>query len=311
MNVIISGSLAYDRIMNFPGYFSDHILPEKIHVLNVCFQVDGMKEKFGGTAGNIAYALTLMGERSSISATIGHDYHRYFDWLTMNGITTEHIKIIGDEFTASAYITTDQADNQITGFNPGAMKYSSVLDFDALPAKETLIVVSPGNLDDMVTYPRACKARGIDYIFDPGQSLPMLEKKDLAEAIEGARILIANDYEIDLVMSKTGLNGGGLVRRAGAVVVTLGERGSKILTPDREISIPAAEPRTVEDPTGAGDAYRGGLISGLVHGRDLELCAWLGSVCASFAVESYGTQEYRFTPEEFEGRFNHCYRKPG
>jgi adenosine kinase len=311
MNVIVSGSLAYDRIMNFPGYFSDHILPEKIHVLNVCFQVDGMKEKFGGTAGNIAYALTLMGERSSISATIGHDYHTYFEWLAKNGITTEHIKIIGDEFTASAYITTDQADNQITGFNPGAMKYSSALNFDALPAKDTLVVVSPGNLDDMVTYPRACKARGIDYIFDPGQSLPMLDKKDLVEAVEGARILIANDYEIDLAMSKTGLNGEALVRRVGAVVVTLGERGSKIFTRDREISIPAAEPRTVEDPTGAGDAYRGGLISGLVRGRDIELCAWLGSVCGSFAVESYGTQEYRFTPEEFESRFNHYCGKPG
>ncbi len=310
MNVIVSGSLAYDRIMNFPGYFADHILPEKIHVLNVCFQVDGMKEKFGGTAGNIAYALTLMGERSSISATIGHDYHRYFEWLAKNGITTEHIKIIEDEFTASAYITTDQADNQITGFNPGAMKYSSSLNFEALRPKETLVVVSPGNLEDMVRYPRACRARGIDYIFDPGQSIPMLDKKDLVEAIEGSRILISNDYELDLIMGKAGLNMEALLRRTGAIVVTLGERGSKVYTPGREISISAAEPRTVEDPTGAGDAYRGGLISGLVHGRDMERCARLGSVCASFAVESYGTQEYRFTSEEFESRFDRSYGKP-
>ena len=304
MNVIISGSLAYDRIMNFPGYFSDHILPEKIHVLNVCFQVDGMKEKFGGTAGNIAYALTLMGERSSISATIGHDYHRYFDWLTMNGITTEHIKVIGDEFTASAYITTDQADNQITGFNPGAMKYSSSLDFGRLNPKETLVIVSPGNLEDMVTYPQACKARGIDYIFDPGQSLPMLDTKDLIQAIEGARILISNDYELDLIMRKTGLNREALLDRAKVIIVTMGELGSRVITPEREISIPAVEPRKVEDPTGAGDSYRGGLLSGLIHGKDIEQCARMGSVCASFAVECYGTQEYRFTVDEFNQRFH-------
>ena len=177
MNIIVSGSLAYDRIMDFPGYFSDHILPEKIHVLNVCFQVNGMKEKFGGTAGNIAYALTLMGEKPIISATIGHDYHRYFEWLAKNGISTENIKIIEDEFTAGAYITTDRADNQITGFNPGAMKYSSALDFDKLDPQKTMVIVSPGNLEDMVNYPGRCKARGIDYIFDPGQSLPMLEAR--------------------------------------------------------------------------------------------------------------------------------------
>ena len=263
-----------------------------------------MKEKFGGTAGNIAYALTLMGEKPGISATIGHDYHRYFEWLAKNGISTENIKIIEDEFTASAYITTDQADNQITGFNPGAMKYSSSLDFDKLHPKETLLIVSPGNLEDMVNYPRACKARGIDYIFDPGQSLPMLDAKDLIQAIEGCRILISNDYELDLIMSKTGLNKEALLKRARAIIVTLGELGSRVFTPEGEISIPAVKPKTVEDPTGAGDSYRGGLISGLVRGKDIEQCARMGSVCASFAVECYGTQEYRFSPEEFNERLN-------
>jgi len=307
MNIIVSGSLAYDRIMDFPGYFSEHILPEKIHVLNVCFQLNGIKEKFGGTAGNIAYALTLMGEKPRISATIGHDYHRYFEWLAKNGISTENIKIIEDEFTASAYITTDRADNQITGFNPGAMKYSSSLDFDKLHPKETIMIVSPGNLEDMVNYPRACKARGIDYIFDPGQSLPMLDAKDLVEAIEGCRILISNDYELGLIMSKTGLNKEALLRRAGTIIVTLGALGSQVFAPDGEISIPAVKPKAVEDPTGAGDSYRGGLISGLAQGKDIEQCARMGSVCASFAVECYGTQEYRFSLEEFNERFNRCY----
>jgi adenosine kinase len=302
MKIIVSGSLAYDRIMNFPGYFSDHILPEKIHVLNVCFQVDGVKEKFGGTAGNIAYALSLLGETPRISATIGHDYHQYFEWLARNGIPTETIKIIADEFTASAYITTDQADNQITGFNPGAMKYSSSLDFGRLTPKENLVIVSPGNLEDMVNYPRACKERGIDYIFDPGQSLPMLDTKDLMQAIEGARILISNDYELDLIMRKTGLTREALLDRAKAIIVTMGELGSRVFTPEREITIPAVTPRKVEDPTGAGDSYRGGLLSGLIHGKDIEQCARMGSVCASFAVECYGTQEYRFTLDEFNQR---------
>lgn len=301
-NIVVSGSLAYDRIMDFPGYFSDHILPEKIHVLNVCFQVDGMKEKFGGTAGNIAYSLTLMGEKPIISAAIGHDYHRYLEWLKKIGISTEAIRIIEDDFTACAYITTDRADNQITGFNPGAMKYTSILDFDRLDPKDTLLIVSPGNLDDMVSYPRACKERGIDYIFDPGQSLPMLDAKDLVQSIEGCRILITNDYELDLIMSKTGLDKKALLKRAGAVITTLGELGSKVCTPDGEIPVPIGRTRQVLDPTGAGDSYRGGLISGLVKGRDIEQCAKMGSVCASFAVECYGTQAYTFTVEEFEER---------
>jgi adenosine kinase len=307
MDIIVSGSMAYDRIMDFPGHFSDHILPEKIHALNVCFQVDGMKEKFGGTAGNIAYALTLMGERPKISATIGRDYHQYFKWLEKNGISNDTIKIIDDEFTASAYITTDKADNQITGFNPGAMKYSSSLDFDKLHPKETLMIISPGNLEDMVNYPRFCKARGIDYIFDPGQSLPMLDAKGLIQTIEGCLILISNDYELDLIMSKTGFSKETLRRRARTIIVTLGELGSKVFTQQGEISVSAANPMRVEDPTGAGDSYRGGLISGLIRGKDIGQCARMGSVCASFAVECYGTQEYTFSPEEFNERLNGCF----
>jgi adenosine kinase len=304
MQVIVCGSLAYDRIMVFPGYFSDHILPEKIHVLNVSFTVDGMKERFGGTAGNIAYALSLMGENPLISATIGHDYQGYFKWFRDNGISTENIRIIEDEFTASAYITTDRADNQITGFNPGAMKYSSALDFDRLNPKETIVIVSPGNLENMRDYPGFCKARGIDYIFDPGQSLPMLKADELVRAIDGCRILICNDYELELITSMTGLNRAALQGLAGTIVVTKGELGSLVFTGDGEINIPAVKPRMVVDPTGAGDAYRGGLISGLVRGEGMEHSARMGSVCASFAVECYGTQDYRFSPGEFSERLN-------
>jgi len=302
MQIIVTGSLAYDRIMSFQGHFADHILPEKLHVLNVCFQVDGITEKFGGTAGNIAYALTLMGEKPLISAAIGHDYHKYFEWLTRHDIPTDHIRIIKEEFTAGAYITTDKADNQITGFNPGAMKYSSNLDFDAIDPTGTLLIVSPGNLSDMVNYPLACKAKGIDYIFDPGQSLPMLSPQDLVQAIDGCRVLICNDYELDLIMSKTGLRKPDLLALTETIIVTLGEAGSRIVTRERETPIAICKPRQVLDPTGAGDSYRGGLLSGLVRGLDIFESAKLGSTCASFAVECYGTQTYAFTSEDFRSR---------
>ena len=307
MKIIVSGSLAYDRIMDFPGYFADHILPEKIHILNVAFTVNGLKEKFGGTAGNIAYALSLMGDRPEISATIGSDFHRYIDWLQKNGLSTKGVKIIDEEFTAGAYITTDLSDNQITGFNPGSMKFSSCLNFEELDPGETFMIVSPGNLGDMVSYPRACRARGIGYIFDPGQSIPMLGAEELRRSIEGCRIMISNDYELELIMSKTGLNKGGLLERAGAVIVTLGESGSKVITGEGETTIPAVKAREVKDPTGAGDSYRGGLISGLVRGMDIVEAARLGSVCASFTVECYGTQEYRFSREQFDERYKSAF----
>lgn len=306
MNIIVCGSLAYDRIMDFPGHFSEHILPEKIHVLNVCFQIDSVREKFGGTAGNIAYALRLMGEEPEISASIGRDYHAYLEWLTRNGISTRMIRIVEDELTAGAYITTDQADNQITGFNPGAMKFTSQLDFDTLDPKNTFLIISPGNLQDMINYPRLCKLKGIEYIFDPGQSLPMLDPRDIIQAIESSKILICNDYEFDLIMNKTGLTREGLLSLADSVIVTLGDLGSQVLSGDDVTTIPVARARTVKDPTGAGDSYRGGLISGLVQGKDLKDSAIMGSVCASFAVEHYGTQEYTFSLDEFEERLIDC-----
>jgi adenosine kinase len=303
-NIIVSGSLAYDRIMNFSDKFSDHILPDKIHSLNVCFQVNGVTENYGGTAGNIAYALKLMGEDPTISATIGNDHHKYFEWLEQNGIDKNGIKIVPEELTAGAYITTDMANNQITGFNPGAMKYSSDLDIAALNPADTLLLISPGNLDDMVTYPRLCKLAGIEYIFDPGQALPMLQARDLIEVITDCSLLIVNDYEFNLIQDKTGLTNGDLLALAKTTIVTLGEAGSRLHDPDGPVAIPSFKARRVIDPTGAGDAYRGGLLSGLVNGHDLRTSALRGSACASFAVECNGTQVYSFTPEEFDERMN-------
>jgi len=304
MNIIVSGSLAYDRIMDFPEYFSDHILPEKLHVLNISFTVNGMVEKLGGTAGNIAYALSLLGEKPIILATVGHDYHRYFESLAKKNIASDSIKIIEEEFTASAYITTDRADNQITGFNPGAMKYPSCFNFDRVNPQESIAIIAPGNLEDMINYPRSCKSRGIDYIFDPGQSLPMWNAQELVRCIDGSRILISNDYELELVINKTGLNRKKLLKKTRTIITTLGEMGSRVCTPDREIDIPAVKAKEVLDPTGAGDAYRAGLIRGLTEGRGIEQCAVMGSVCSSFAVECYGTQEYHFNLQEFRERLD-------
>jgi len=304
MNILVSGSLAYDRIMDFPGHFSEHILPEKLHVLNVSFTVNGLVEKFGGTAGNIAYALLLLGEKPIILATIGRDYHRYFEWLKKNQLPCDSIKVIEEELTPCAYITTDRADNQITGFNPGAMKHPSSFRFDKLKPEENIAIIAAGNLEDMMDYSRACKDRSIDYTFDPGQSLPMWDGEELARCITGSRILVSNDYELEMIMDKTGLDKNKLLECTGTIVTTLGEMGSRVCTQDCEKSIPAIKPKEVVDPTGAGDAYRAGLLKGLVQGKDIEECAMMGSVCASFAIEHYGTQDYYFAMEEFQKRLD-------
>jgi adenosine kinase len=303
MNIYISGSMAYDRIMDFPGRFSDHILPDKIHILNVCFNVNGMYEKFGGTAGNIAYSLSLLDEKPSIIATIGKDYHNYFDWLEKNGIPVQGIRIINEELTAGAYITTDMADNQITGFNPGAMKYPSGFKFEGSDAGNSIMLIAPGNLEDMTVYARICRDKGIRYICDPGQSLTKWDGKGLTEWIEGSSILISNDYELEMIIRMTGVEKQGLLGLTKAIITTLGEKGSVISTSEFTKDIPAAEVVSVADPTGAGDAYRAGLLKGIVTDRDIETAARMGAVSAVYAVEKHGTQEHSFTYPEFVERY--------
>jgi len=304
MTIYISGSLAYDRIMDFPGKFSDHILPDKIHILNVCFTVNGMVEKFGGTAGNIAYSLSLLHEKPIILATIGKDYQGYFDWLANNSLPLEGIRIISEEFTAGAYITTDKADNQITGFNPGAMKYPSDFAFKDLNPENCLSLIAPGNLKDMVKYANFYRTNGIPYICDPGQSLTAWDNRDLAEWIHGSMILISNDYELEMIMKMTGMDKKGLLGLTKTIITTLGEKGSLVSTRASDHRIPPAEMDKVTDPTGAGDAYRAGLIKGLIMGKDIVAAAKMGSVAAVYAIESYGTQEHRYSLEDFMERYN-------
>jgi adenosine kinase len=300
MDVLVSGSLAYDRIMDFPGRFSDHIMPDKLHMINVSFTVNGMSENFGGTAGNIAYALSLLGEKPRILATIGYDYHRYFQWFEQHGLSTEDIRVVPEEATASAYITTDLADNQITGFNPGAMKQPSGFDFSKINPEECIAIVAPGNLQDMADYSRKYQELGIFSIFDPGQSLPVWQGEDLARCIRQSDMLVSNDYELALVKDKTGLSTEQLLEGVGTIITTKGEQGCEILSRDGAFqNIPVVPTQKVVDPTGAGDAFRGGLIQGLIRGYPLERAAMMGTVCSHFVIQTYGTQKYSFTQQEF------------
>jgi adenosine kinase len=303
MQIFVSGSLAYDRIMDFPGKFSDHILADKIHILNVCFVVNGLTEKFGGTAGNIAYTLALLGERPLILATAGSDFGQYEEWLRQHDLPLDGIRFIPEELTAGAYITTDMGDNQITGFNPGAMKYPSLYEVDQAQVPEKLAIIAPGNVEDMVSYSLTYKKHEIPYIFDPGQQITSLSADQLTDLVSGSKLLIANDYELELITEKTGLKRKELLERTGAIIVTLGENGSVVITARDEIKIGVAPPSKVLDPTGAGDAYRAGLIKGLVLGKELSQAASMGATCASYAIEHQGTQEHAFTLDEFWTRY--------
>ena len=312
MNILVSGSLAYDRIMDFPGKFSDHILPDKVHVLNVCFMINELKENFGGTAGNIAYALSLLGESPTIVATAGRDFESYREWFNKNNISTDNIKIIEEELTAGAYITTDLSDNQITAFNPGAMKFNASYDFESVAHDNTIAIVSPGNLDDMHNFSNIYKQKKIDYIFDPGQSLPAWNEEKLIEMIDGSKIFICNDYELQLTQEKTSMTIDDILEKTEIVVQTKSEHGSVVIMKEhgqtKNIEIPAAEVDSVKDPTGAGDAYRAGLIKGFfLSDCDIVHAAKIGAVTAAYCVEVYGPQNFNFTPKSFNKRFEKAF----
>ena len=300
MEILVSGSLAYDRIMDFTGRFSEHIMAGQIDNINVSFTVDGMTENFGGTAGNIAYALALLGEKPRILAAIGSDYHRYYHWLDQHGLATGDIKIVTDEFTASAYITTDEADNQITVFNPGAMKYSSGFESQGQDLGNCIAIVAPGNLGDMSDYSKLYQEKGGFSIFDPGQSLPAWSGDALADCIGRSRMLICNDYEMGMIINSTGLSQEELLGRVESIIVTKGEEGCQLLHGREVVTIPVVPTANVVDPTGAGDAFRGGLIKGMVEGLTVHRAAEMGTVCAHFAVQKQGTQEYSFDMDQFD-----------
>ncbi len=303
MRIYISGSLAYDRIMDFPGHFADHILPHKIHVLNVCFNINGLIEKFGGTAGNIAYTLAQLGERPHIVATVGDDFDRYQRWLEKNRLPTRWIKRVSGVLTAGAYITTDQDDNQITAFNPGAMACSADLPPLNGDGESAWVLIAPGNKTDMIHFAEAARASSTPFIFDPGQSLNIWNGEELRRVVENARCFISNEYELSLFFKMTGWRREDLQHRVQAIITTQGPEGSVLDLDGEKVFIAAVKVEQVKDPTGAGDAYRGGLLKGLSLGLDWPTACQMASVSASFAVEQHGTQEHEIDQEEFRRRY--------
>ena len=299
MDILVSGSMAYDRIMDFNGAFSDHILPDQLDNINVSFTVNSLTENFGGTAGNIAYSLSLLGEKPRILATIGQDYHRYFEWLKQIGVPTADIRIVEEELTAGAYITSDTSSNQITGFNPGAMKQQSGFNFDSVDPDNCLAIVAPGNLGDMADYTAEHEKRGIFSIFDPGQSLPAWQADALSTAIRQYNILVCNDYEMEMISNTTGMSREQVAGTVDTIVVTKGGDGSDIITSDGTVSVPVVPASDAVDPTGAGDAFRGGLIKGLIGSLPIERAVQMGNVAGHYAVRILGTQQHSFTIDEF------------
>ena len=303
MKIYISGSVAFDKILNFSGKFSDHILPEKVHMLNVSFMVDDMQEFFGGTALNIGYTLSLLGKLPVVLSSVGKDFDRGKEFFKKNNLSFEGICVIEDSFTAGCFITTDSDSNQITGFNPGAMQHPCDYNFSSLEANNSIAIVSPGNLADMVNLPNFYKEKKVPYIFDPGQQLPVLSAEQTISCLTGAAFLMCNDYEFEMIKNKTGLSEEEIHALVAASVITYGAEGSKIFESGKVISISAASIVKVMDPTGAGDAFRAGFLAGLVNKLSLENAAKLGSVCAAYCVEQKGTLEHSFSLEDLKKRY--------
>lgn len=303
MSIFISGSLAYDRIMAFPGHFADHILPDKIHVLNVCFNISGLVEKFGGTAGNIAYTLAQLDEKPFIVATCGDDFARYSRWLDESRLPARWIKTVPGVFTAGAYITTDLDDNQITAFNPGAMAFEADLPVLNGSDGDSIVFIAPGNKEDMKNMASRARENGVPFFFDPGQSLNIWTGNELREAVRGAYCFISNDYELSLFLQMTSWNLDTLYKNVEVVITTRGPEGAVLDLKGEKTLIPAVPVRDVLDPTGAGDAFRAGLLKGRTLGLPLDVCCQMGVVTATFAIEHHGTQEHRMDWQSFCERY--------
>jgi adenosine kinase len=293
--------MAWDTIMVFKDKFSNHILPDKIHRLNVSFLVPDLRREFGGCAGNIAYNLKLLGDIGYPMATVGRDFGPYREWLSKNGVPADHIRVFESEHTAQGYVTTDLDDNQIWAFHPGAMQQSHANKVS--DAKDVAIgIVAPEGRDGMIQHAEQFAAAGIPFIFDPGQGLPMFGGDDIKRFVDQATWVTVNDYEWEVVQQKTGWTAKDVIQRVKALVVTRGSQGSVIYTPEGEIEVPCAKAKAVVDPTGCGDAYRAGLLHGLLHGLDWRATGKIASLLGAIKIESLGTQNHRFTKAEFEAR---------
>ena len=311
---LVCGSVAYDTILVFPDRFKSHLLPDKLHMLNVSFLVPEMRREFGGCAANIVYGLKLLGDEGLAMATAGHDFAPYRERMVSKGIPVDYIKVVDDTFTAQAFITTDLDDNQITAFHPGAMQHAhlnKVTDVAAQgavgssgPAFEVALgIVAPDGRQAMIEHAAQFEEARIPFIFDPGQGLPMFGGEELALFIDQATWVAVNDYEWQMLQQKTGLTAAQVAAKVDALIVTRGAEGSTIYTKERTWTVPAVKPRAVVDPTGCGDAYRAGLIHGLLRGLDWETTGRIASLMGSIKIESRGPQNHDFTKAEFDRRY--------
>lgn len=307
MSILISGTVAYDYIMDFPDSFKNHILPDQIHILNVCFTVDKLHKNYGGTAANIAHTVKLLGGEPIVFSPVGQDGKEYVDHLKKKKINTSYINIIKDAFTGSAHITTDKDDNQISAFYNGAHSEATELDVANVKEKIDFALISPTKKDAMIAHAKQCFDKKIPFVFDPGQQIPAFSPQELMATIGQAKFLIGNDYEMKLIENKTGWDGKEMLNHVEVLITTLGSKGSVITTKDDVFEINPCPPQSTDDPTGAGDAYRAGFFTAYVNGNDFETCGQAGSVAATYAVENYGTQNHEYTLEEFKKRYMDTY----
>jgi adenosine kinase len=302
MSIIVTGSIAYDYLMSFPGRFTEHFLPEHMNRVSLSFLVDSMDKRRGGCAPNIAYTLALLGERPRLMGTAGQDFGEYRQWLEAAGIDTSLVGIVEGKFTASFFCSTDQESNQIAPFYTGAMAHAAELSFRTA-ADARLAIISPNDPAAMLQYADECRVLDIPFIWDPGQQCARMSGEELAAGVNGAAIVICNDYEFELIRQKTGLDEASILDRAGALVITRGENGCTIIEPNRLVDVAAVPPHRIVDPTGVGDAFRGGFLRGMAEEAPYDVCAQLGSVAATYALEHLGGQSHAYSWEEFRSRY--------
>jgi adenosine kinase len=304
MKIVLTGSVAYDYLMKFPGYFRDHILPDKLDSISLSFLVESMVLHRGGVSPNIAYTLALLGERPRVMATVGQDFESYRAWLESKGVDTSAMVVIPGVFTASYFANTDRANAQIASFYPGAMGYAAQLSFRDLGGEQPdLVVISPNDPRAMDKYVVECQELGLPYIYDPSQQIVRLDAGELSKGIRGAHALFVNDYEFGLVQKITGMRQRDILQHTRFMVVTCGEKGAWVYVGEEKIHIPIVQPRTIADPTGVGDAFRGGFLAGYGRGFSWDICGRMGALAASYCLEQTGPQDHSFTRPEFVARY--------
>lgn len=312
MNILLTGSVAYDYLMIFPGYFRDHILPEKLETISLSFLVETMVRLRGGTAPNIAYTLALLGSRPRLFATVGEDFEEYRAWLESKGVDTTWAKVIPGVYTASFFANTDRSNAQIASFYPGAMAYASQLSIHEL--KDDLpdyVIISPNDPEAMKHYVIECQEMGLKYLYDPSQQIVRLTGEDLTIGIQGAHALFVNDYEFALTQRITGMSPADMLDTLQFAVVTRGDRGATIYSKDEEHSIPVIPPEQIADPTGVGDAFRGGFLSAYRYGLDLSTCGKVGALAATYCLERQGPQGHSYSRAEFVARYRRYFDDHG